>query len=117
MTFRFRKFPIYQKIREFIKDIYSLANKLPKTEKFGIISQLTRAAISILLNLAEGSMRRSDKELNRFLLISLGSVGEVASILDICFDLDYISSSTHEEYMIKCESLAKQLYGFARSLK
>jgi len=117
MSFRFREFPIYQKIREFIKQIYILANKLPEKERFGLTSQLTRASVSVLLNLAEGATRKSDKEFNRFLLISIGSIGEIVSILDICLDLGYIGTITHEESVLKCEAIAKQLYGFARSLK
>ncbi len=117
MAFRFRNFPIYEDIRSFIKDIYQLANKLPKQEQFELASQLRRAATSILLNLAEGSMKRSDAEFNRFLMISVGSVSEIVAILDVCFDLDYISAPTHQQFMLKCESIAKRLYGFSRRLK
>ena|SRR3989344_4078643 len=117
MSFRFRQFPIYTEVRTFIKEVYTLSASLPKSEQFGLISQLQRASTSILLNIAEGSMRNSDAELNRFLLISIGSVGEVVAILDICLDNKYISSSNHEQFVLKCESIAKQLYGFRRKLK
>lgn len=117
MAFRFKNFQLYQDVRIFIKDIYLLTETLPKKETFGIISQLKRAAVSILLNLAEGSMRKSDAEFNRFILISIGSVSEVAAILDICLDLKYISSSAHKFYMIKCEMIAKRLFGFSNRLK
>lgn len=117
MSFRFLNFPIYTEIRIFIKDIYTLSKKLPKQEQFELASQLRRAATSILLNLAEGSMRKSDKELGRFLLISISSLGEIVAILDICLDQKYITSSIHKKYVLKCEAIAKQLYGFARSLK
>jgi four helix bundle protein len=90
---------------------------LPKQEQFELASQLRRAATSVLLNLAEGSMKRSDAEFNRFLMISVGSVSEIVAILDICFDLNYINSSIHQQFMLKCESIAKRLYGFSRRLK
>src|SRR3990167_8478691 len=80
MGFRFRNFPIYQELRIFIKDIYSLSNRLPRKEQIGLASQVRRAAASSLLNLAEGSMKKSDAELNRFLLISIGSISEIAAI-------------------------------------
>lgn len=117
MAFRFKNFPVYKELRTFIKDIYVLASKLPKQEQFEIASQLRRAATSALLNLAEGSMKGSDAELNRFILISIGSISEIVAILDICLDQKYIDSSIYNEYMLKCESLIKQLYGFRRALK
>lgn len=117
MSFRFRSFPIYRELRTFIADIYKLSHSLPKQEQFELASQLRRAATSVLLNLSEGTMRGSDAELNRFILISIGSLSEIVAILDICLDCKYISSSLHEEYMVKCEGLVKQLYGFRKSLK
>mgnify|MGYP001564130317 CR=1 FL=1 len=117
MSFRFRNFQLYKDLRLFVKEIYSLTAKLPTIEKFGLILQLRRAAASILLNLAEGSMKKSDAEFNRYILISIGSISEIAAILDICLDLKYIASSTHNMYMVKCESIAKRLYGFSNKLK
>lgn len=117
MGFRFRNFPIYPELRKFILECYALADLLPKQEQYGLASQLRRAATSILLNLAEGSMKKSDPEFNRFLMICIGSVSEIVAILDICLDLKYVSPSQHEEFMVKCESIVKQLYGFSRKLK
>jgi four helix bundle protein len=117
MGFRFRNFEIYKDTRVFVKEIYKLASKLPKDELFGLNSQLKRAATSILLNIAEGSMKKSDPEFNRFILISIGSVSEVAAILDVCSDQKYINSFTHEDYVIKCETIAKRLYGLSKVLK
>ncbi len=116
MTFRFKNFPIYNEIRLLIKDVYKITATFPKSEQFELGSQLRRATTSILLNLAEGSMRSSDKELNRFMLISIGSIAEVVSILDICLDLNYISSSTHEKYVLEFELLSKKFYGFRKKL-
>src|SRR4030042_5473736 len=109
MGLRFQKFPIYKEIRIFVKDIYKLIKLFPSSEKFEIISQTKRAATSVLLNLAEGSMKKSDKEFRRFLLISIGSISEIVAILDISLDLNYISPSIHKEYMLKCESIIRQL--------
>ncbi len=117
MYFRFRKFPIYKELRLFIKDVYKIVNTLPDNEKYALASQLKRAATSILLNLAEGSMRGSDPEFHRFLLISIASLGEVVAILDVCLDNNYISPSIHEEFMVKCEGIEKQLFSFSKTLK
>lgn len=117
MGFRFRNFQLYNDLRIFVKDIYLLTEKLPHKENFGLIPQLRRACVSVILNLAEGSMKKSDAEFNRFLLISIGSVSEVAAILDVCFDLRFITASVHKDYMLKCETIAKRLFGFSNKLK
>ena len=117
MSFRFRKFPIYPDLRKFIIEIYKLANGLPKQEQFELASQLRRASSSILLNIAEGSMKKSDAEFNRFIMISIGSLSEVVAILDILLDQKYITSSKHSEFLLKCEDITKRLYGFSRKLK
>jgi four helix bundle protein len=117
MSFRFQKFPIYSELKQFTKSVYKLSDTLPRKEKYELASQLRRVCTSILLNLAEGSMKKSDKEFRRFVLISVGSLGEIVAILDICFELKYISPSVHKKYMLKSETLAKKLYGFARTLK
>ena len=59
---RFQNFPVYKKLRLFINDIYKLASTFPKQEQFELASQLRRAATSSLLNVAEGSMKKSDAE-------------------------------------------------------
>lgn len=117
MAFRFRNFPLYPELRKFIFDIYKLANELPKQEQFEVASQLRRAASSILLNLAEGSMKKSDAEFNRFIMICVGSLSEIVAILDILLDQKHITSSKHAQFLLKCEDIAKRLYGFSRKLK
>ena len=115
--FRFQKFAVYPKIKEFIKQCYILSYKFPKQEQFELASQLRRAATSILLNLAEGSAKKSDAELNRFLMMAVGSLSEVVAILDIAEAQGYISTETYQKFSANVESIAKQLYGFSRKLK
>ncbi len=117
MGFRFRDFPIYQELRHFISEVYLLSKRLPRCEQFELVSQLRRAGTSSLLNLAEGSMKNSGAELNRYLLISIGSLSEIVAILDICLDRKYISSSIHKRYLLQCESLVKKLYSFRRNIR
>lgn len=70
----------------------------------------------MILNLAEGLIKKSDKEFSRYLMISIGSLGEIVAVLDICYDLRYISSTKHKAYTLKCEMLLKKLYGFRRKI-
>ncbi|MBI1755104.1 four helix bundle protein [Candidatus Azambacteria bacterium] len=78
---------VWQKSKQLVIEIYSLTEHFPPNEKFGIISQFHRAAISIPLNIAEGYRRRGDKERRQFFSIAFGSGAEVEALIDICKDL------------------------------
>lgn len=82
-TFRFQKFPVYKDIKDFIRNIFVSTSKFPKEYQYDLSLQIRRAAISILLNIAEGSGRGSDKEFNRFITIAMASINEVIAGLDI----------------------------------
>ena len=68
MSFNFEKLIVWREARELVKEVYRLTAKFPKDELFGLTNQLRRAAISILLNLAEGTNRKSIREKVRFLI-------------------------------------------------
>ncbi|MES2649108.1 MAG: four helix bundle protein [Bacteroidota bacterium] len=82
---------IYSVIRSFTKECYLLSNKLPAEERFNMIQQLRRAALSVHLNNAEGCSRKSEAERKRYFEISRGSIIEIDALLDIAEDLKYIS--------------------------
>jgi four helix bundle protein len=90
MSFRFENLEIWKLSREFVLSIYKLTKKFPEDEKFGLASQLRRAAVSVSLNIVEGSDRKSDKEFTRFLRISLTSLEEVIAGLYLALDLGFI---------------------------
>jgi len=117
MAFRFFNFPVYQKSREFYRDICNLTKKFPIEEKYILVSQIKRAALSIILNIAEGSDRGSDKDFNRYLIISLGSLNEVMACLDIALNNNYIIQEDFRIYYKKATELSNQLAGFSRKLK
>jgi len=74
---------------EFVTKVYTLTKEFPSEEKFGLISQMRRAAISIPSNIAEGAARKSNKEFLQFLYISLGSIAEIDTQLIISENLSY----------------------------
>ena len=89
----FRELEVWKDSRKLVKEIYLLTKSLPETEKYGLISQINRCAISIPANIAEGSAKYSRKDFVRFLQISLGSAYELESHLILCGDLGFIKTS------------------------
>ena len=83
---------VWKKSIDFVTKVYNLTGKFPNNEKFGIVSQIRRAAVSIPSNIAEGSARNSKKELIQFLYISLGSAAELETQLIISEKLKYIEN-------------------------
>ena len=89
----FEDLTVWQDAREFTNKIYMLTKKFPKEELYGLTSQIRRATVSIMSNIAEGFDRRSDKELTNFLSIARASSSEVQNDLFIALDLNYISQA------------------------
>ena len=114
--FRFEKLEVWQLAREFVGEIYGITRKFPKDEIFGLISQLRRAATSILLNIAEGSDRKSDIDFRRFLRMSLTSLEEVISGLYISLDQNFINQKDFEKLYEDAQRLAAKLNALIRSL-
>ncbi len=88
----YRDLIVWQKAMELAKETYLVTKTFPKEEIYGLTSQIRRCAISIPSNIAEGRGRGGDKEFVRFLQISLGSVYELQTQLDLSLELGYISN-------------------------
>ena len=88
----YRDLIVWQKAMELVKDTYLLTKIFPKEEFYGLTSQIRRCAISIPSNIAEGRGRNSDKEFVRFLQISLGSLYELQTQLELSLELGYVSN-------------------------
>ncbi|NNE30820.1 MAG: four helix bundle protein [Winogradskyella sp.] len=87
----FRTLEIWKNGITIVKQVYVLSQQLPTEEKFGLRSQVTRAAVSIPSNIAEGCSRNSDIEFKRFLEIAMGSLFEVETQLIISKEVEFIS--------------------------
>lgn len=115
--FRFRKFQVYQDALQFRNDIKFLIRKyFPKEELYLLSDQLIRAVNSIILNIAEGSDRSTDRDFANYLNKSHTSLNEVVSCLDIALSDNYIRKEVHQVYLMKAEKLANQLTAFRRKL-
>ncbi|PKQ45761.1 four helix bundle protein [Confluentibacter flavum] len=81
---------VWQESMDFVVMIYDITEQFPSKEAFGLTSQLRRASVSIPSNIAEGAGRKGGKEFARFLYISMGSLSEVETQLEISFRVGYI---------------------------
>jgi len=115
-TFRFLEFPVYIQAKSFNSEIYQITESFPRNY-WGLCDQLRRSALSVCLNIAEGSAKRSDKDFNRFIENALGSISETVAGLDICCKEKLISQVEFEKLVSNADSIAKQLGGFSRKLR
>ena len=108
---------VWQLAMDIAKEIYVLTNEFPSEEKFGLTSQIRRAAVSIASNIAEGAGRYSDKEFAHFLSIASGSSFEVRTQLLIAASLNYITKEKVDPLVKRLSELEKMIFGFRRTLK
>lgn len=102
---------------QLVKDIYLLCDRLPENEKFGIVSQLKRASVSIPTNIAEGAARSSEKEFAYFLHIAGGSLSEVDTLLTLAIELNFLKSEELPMVIERISKVAALINGLIKSLK
>ena len=83
------KFDVYRIARSFVKECYSLPKTFPPDEKYAMVQQINRAAVTPYINLAEGFSRKSEVERKRFFEVSRGSIIEIDAALDVAEDMAY----------------------------
>ncbi|MEA3307719.1 MAG: four helix bundle protein, partial [Elusimicrobiota bacterium] len=98
-------------------DIYKITEKYPKTEVYGLVSQLRRCAVSIPSNIAEGYRRQHKKEYEQFLSIALGSLAELETRILLSKDLNFLAKEDFEKVWPKIQEVAKMLSGLKKSIK
>ena len=114
-NYSFEKLDVWQKAREITNDIYRITKSYPDNEKFGLVSQLRRAAVSVASNIAEGSGRKSQKEKGRFYQIAQSSAFEVVNQLIISNDLGLCSDEDYKVVRHKIEIMTHWLYKLIHS--
>ena len=105
---------VWKESIELVTEIYKLTSEFPTEEKFGIVNQIRRAAVSVPSNIAEGSARSSDKENLRFLDMACGSLAELETQILISENLGFINL---QEIITKIDNIGKMLSGLKRHLK
>jgi four helix bundle protein len=98
------------------KATFELTNSFPSNERYGLTSQMTRAAVSIPSNIAEGCGRKSNKELYQYLSIALGSSFELETQLIIAKEFNYLSEDKLQLLSIQITEIQKMIYGLQKSL-
>jgi len=117
IQFKFEELRVYQLAREYTKHIYKLTERLPKDERFGIISQMRRSSSSVMTNIAEGAYRISGKEQARFTEYAYSSLMETVSWGITCFDQKYISQEELSDIKLKAKDLGVKLSNYYKSQK
>jgi len=113
--FSFEKLVVWQQSIDFVKKIYGYVEIFPKSELYGLTSQIKRASTSIPANIAEGSTRKSFKDQARFTEIAFGSLIETLNHLVIAEKLNYISKEILNELRSDIESLSRQINALKNS--
>lgn len=108
--FSYKELIVWQKSIRLVKEIFILTDKLPKSEIYGLISQMRRAAVSIPSNIAEGYGRRSHKEYIQFYAIAYGSSLELETQLIIARELNFIDKEDFEKTLSLLTEVIKMLY-------
>jgi len=115
--YKFEKLDIYHLGNDFVVEIYKLTKKFPKEELFGLISQIKRAVISVVLNIAEGSGKNTKKDFAKFISQSIGSLLEVKACLILAGKLEYITRDAFDKILPKLDELYFKLQGFKKFLE
>lgn len=114
MIKNFRDLDVWKIGHEFVVKIYKLTEKFPDSERYGIISQIQRAAVSITSNIAEGFSRYYFRDRIRFYYQSRGSASEVENLLLIAKDIGYLKIETLNELLKDTERIIAMLNGLIR---
>ncbi|MFA6174983.1 MAG: four helix bundle protein [Phycisphaerae bacterium] len=113
----FKDLQVWHKSHLLTLKIYKLTLSFPADEKFGLISQLRRASVSIATNIAEGCGRGSNTELRRFFDIAMGSASEVEYQMLLAYDLKYVSENNYQETVFCIEEVKKMLTSYIKKIK
>ena len=117
MQYSFEKLDVWQKSRKLVKLVYQETKAFPLAEKYGLTSQIRRAAVSVSSNIAEGSVRWSQKEKARFYEIAYGSLIEVLNQSILSIDLEFLEEQQLKSIRTEIETLSRMISALYKSTK
>ncbi len=113
----YKELRVWQQAMDLVVKIYELTSGFPESEKFGLIGQMRRSAVSIPSNIAEGSRRNSQKEFYHFLGIAKGSLAEMETQVEIAEKLKFETASDYASILSSCDSLGRMISKLQYSIK
>lgn len=108
---------IWQKSMDLVTEIYKITKGFPKEEIYGLTSQIRRSSVSVPSNIAEGTVRKSDKEFKQFLFIALGSLSELETQIIIAKNLEYIDQNINDTINLKIIAINKMISSLIKTIK
>ncbi|WAC10867.1 four helix bundle protein [Dyadobacter pollutisoli] len=112
----FRKYAVWEQSHRLVLELYQITARFPNEEKFGLVSQIRRAIVSVPTNICEGCGKASEKDFARFLGISFGSCQEIEYLMLLAKDLEYLNERSYDPIQIEIVSIKKQLYHLIKKL-
>lgn len=112
----FKDLLIWQKSIELVALVYKITKHFPEEEKYGLINQMRRSAVSVPSNISEGHMRSTNKDFRQFISIARGSLAELETQIIISYELKYITEDIYMELIRKIEEITKMLSSFYSKL-
>jgi four helix bundle protein len=112
----FKDLKIWQRGVELVKVIYQMTNLFPSNETYGIVGQLRRAAVSVPSNIAEGFMRRHNKEYKQFLYIALGSLAELETQIILSEQLKFLENGQSKNTQANIDEINRMITGLIKCL-
>lgn len=113
----FRKLTIWELSKELTLEVYRITSKFPNEEKFGMTSQIRRAASSVGANIAEGAGRGTNKDFANFINISIGSLAELENYIELAKDLNYIDNEQYLIILEKIDNTRRRCINFNKKLR
>jgi len=113
----FKKLKVWLKAHKLVLEVYKITENFTKTEMFSLVSQMRRAAISVVANIVEGSKRKTAKDRKHFLVMSETSLEELKYYFLLSYELKYTTKEVSEELTEMAREIGKMLTGLSRSIK
>lgn len=108
---------MWSKAKPLVSKIYITTKGFPESEKFGLTSQIQRAAVSIVANIAEGAGRNTQKDFTNFLHISIAFSFELETLIEIAYDIQYLDFEHYENLIKEIHEIQAMINGFIQAVK
>ena len=112
-----KKLQVWQSAMDLVGEVYKVTARFPECERYGLISQIRRCAVSIPSNIAEGAARQSASESQQFIHVAMGSASELDTQLEICHKLGYLESECWKSMDRKLQEIDRMLSGLRNHLR